>query len=75
MPALYSGLTRVPHRQAFQRRDDFFMFVPDDDQHVVEPGAADLADRAPDQRLAAERQEQFVSSPCGSSLPRRARRR
>ena len=39
-----------------------FVLAAEDDEHIVEAGVADLADRSPDERLAAERQQQLLGA-------------
>ena len=51
---------RVADRQAVERRQRVLPIAPDHDEHIVEAGVADLPDRAPDERLAAERQQQLL---------------
>ena len=60
------GVDGMPAAQAVERGDDLLVLVSHDHQHIIEPGFRDLPHRPPDQRLAAERQQEF-----GGAHPRR----
>jgi hypothetical protein len=52
----------VTAAQARDRCQDLLVLVPHHDEHVVEAGLRDLPDRARDDRLAAERQQELLRS-------------
>ena len=62
----------VPDRQPLERCQHRLVLAAQHDQHIVEAGGPDLPDRAADERLAAERQEELcvpirVEAPAAST--------
>jgi xanthine dehydrogenase accessory factor len=60
-PACVFRVDRMTDRQLFQGRQNTLVLIPDDHQHVVKAGVADLPYGPPHQRLAAKRKQQLLA--------------
>ena len=70
IPLANSHVDGVSDRQTVERGQRRLVLAAQYDQDIVEAGGADLPDRAADERLVAERQEELLRS-----HPRRRARR